>query len=1036
MPFIVPVRQLRNYHWVIEDPHPDKKRIFIENQAYNVDDLSGRIGEDFYFTYTNGSYTYSGDAANWYDWPVVYTEGRYGNSWADSRQAWPSGAGKWDPWLLSLDYNVVPKRVFYNKKDNKVYIFYPRDISTDNMRQDVRISNDLTDPIAMRITTQNDWIYVLYQRDDGTIIGLNRENNATYVAMMDFQYAETDQSPASIEIVNVMGTTNTIIFFIGTDISKSIGYFLVYNCSTHNYSVYQQGDATNTNGNVSISGVGGDCLLYDIGTGGYTNICYQFPSNLINEFDDIWLFYSSHWNASGVLSPKMIRWDKSSMQFASKDCTMVYPGTDTYADYGAPPTNNNYSAAGSNNWWIKPHAFWEPSSSKRFITFCTSEKSIQYYYSERWYASQQQRNWITYEIDPADPSILTYHSHIEWPNTWEFPRSWVPVNDSGDQMLVMLNGRTILMQWDPINGWEFTNTQSIDARAYGIDSTGRIYLVTRALAGSRRTGGTADAWLGGQGYNAIYTFDTTTPYNIQSKIVQGDGDTKEIKFEIDSTTYVTYGDEGIFPVVRRGTNYRIDVTNVTGSEPLAIRYSADDTTPVIGAPQGNSVNGAHGTIFDFFVPYDAPDSYVYQSTNNNFIQGTLTVVDKPKNENTIEIINVGYDYKVKGYYGSYPSIVLKRGVAYTFDLSSVSLLHAFAIRYDYLDTTPVKGAPISNAADGNYAQFITFIVPYDAPDILRYVCVNHQAAMRGTIRIVDAELEVYADNKKEFGMLSNTPLYKFFNQYHPFATDHPNYYSWNFDQTDRVWSSNNDDFNFHTGDFTVEFWLWSRGAWSSQSNTLGVVGQKMSNDPYKGWQIYRNSAQTLKMAVRYAGNNDFYSTADVEANTWAHWALVRNNGTMYWYKDGVECGSVSSTDDIYDTTADFLIGYSQTWGLYLNGMLSNLRICKGLAVYTGNFTVPNGPLSAYQSSGTNISAINGECVLLTCQDSDLIDNSGYKPVNLRISSDADDVSFVDTAGTVYQDSIDITTGTSKPTKLKLRRSVGDDLAQIKVSVIT
>ena len=33
------------------------------------------------------------------------------------------------------------------------------------------------------------------------------------------------------------------------------------------------------------------------------------------------------------------------------------------------------------------------------------------------------------------------------------------------------------------------------------------------------------------------------------------------------------------------------------------------------------------------------------------------------------------------------------------------------------------------------------------------------------------------------------------------------------------------------------------------------------------------------------------------------------------------------------------------------------RVVKGVAVYTGNFTTPNAPLFAIQSSGTNISAI-------------------------------------------------------------------------------
>jgi hypothetical protein len=65
-------------------------------------------------------------------------------------------------------------------------------------------------------------------------------------------------------------------------------------------------------------------------------------------------------------------------------------------------------------------------------------------------------------------------------------------------------------------------------------------------------------------------------------------------------------------------------------------------------------------------------------------------------------------------------------------------------------------------------------------------------------------------------------------------------------------------------------------------------------------------------------------------------------------------------------------------GEYVTGYISNTRIVKGLAVYTGNFTVPTSPLQATQSSGTNIAAITGSSTsLLTCQSNRLNDNSLY-----------------------------------------------------------
>ena len=61
---------------------------------------------------------------------------------------------------------------------------------------------------------------------------------------------------------------------------------------------------------------------------------------------------------------------------------------------------------------------------------------------------------------------------------------------------------------------------------------------------------------------------------------------------------------------------------------------------------------------------------------------------------------------------------------------------------------------------------------------------------------------------------------------------------------------------------------------------------------------------------------------------------------------------------------------------YLNGYISNARIVKGTAVYTGAFTVPSAPLSATQAAGTNIAAVTGTATsLLTCQSNRFVDNS-------------------------------------------------------------
>jgi hypothetical protein len=100
-------------------------------------------------------------------------------------------------------------------------------------------------------------------------------------------------------------------------------------------------------------------------------------------------------------------------------------------------------------------------------------------------------------------------------------------------------------------------------------------------------------------------------------------------------------------------------------------------------------------------------------------------------------------------------------------------------------------------------------------------------------------------------------------------------------------------------------------------------------------------------------------TTTLTANQWYHAAVVRNNGTTRLYLNGVEEGTPWADTVDYVSSTTFRIGqrYTSTAFNY-GGYLSDLRIVKGTAVYTGNFTPSTTPLTAI--AGTS---------LLTCQSS-------------------------------------------------------------------
>ena len=106
------------------------------------------------------------------------------------------------------------------------------------------------------------------------------------------------------------------------------------------------------------------------------------------------------------------------------------------------------------------------------------------------------------------------------------------------------------------------------------------------------------------------------------------------------------------------------------------------------------------------------------------------------------------------------------------------------------------------------------------------------------------------------------------------------------------------------------------------------------------------------------------------------------------YINGVQEGST------YPDTTNYIVGnpgptvFAEGSNLYAwNGYGSNVRVVKGVGVYTGAFTPPTAPLTATQSagpSGSNIAAITGtqtSLLLSSVSGSYLADSStnSYSP---------------------------------------------------------
>jgi len=209
---------------------------------------------------------------------------------------------------------------------------------------------------------------------------------------------------------------------------------------------------------------------------------------------------------------------------------------------------------------------------------------------------------------------------------------------------------------------------------------------------------------------------------------------------------------------------------------------------------------------------------------------------------------------------------------------------------------------------------------------------------------------------------STTPLYN---------------YSAQFNGSSYLTTAASSSLGFGTGDFTIEFWMNSTSTTNCRIMGNGAGGPWAANR----WVISFNDVATGK--IGFATNNTsstIVSTTATNLNngSWHHVAIVKSSNTYTIYVDGTSSGSATSATSVDGGGSfPFSIGFSNLSGdTVYTGYLSNARVIKGLAVYTGNFTVPTSPLSVSQSSGTNIAAVSSSQVsLLTCNALTLTDAS-------------------------------------------------------------
>ncbi len=140
------------------------------------------------------------------------------------------------------------------------------------------------------------------------------------------------------------------------------------------------------------------------------------------------------------------------------------------------------------------------------------------------------------------------------------------------------------------------------------------------------------------------------------------------------------------------------------------------------------------------------------------------------------------------------------------------------------------------------------------------------------------------------------------------------------------------DWDFGTGDFTIEFHF----RCATNAVTAGLISNYDSPD---GWSIQHLTGGALRMLH---GDTELKSEVwDPTENATNHVAICRSGTSLRMFINGTELGTATTdSTDLDASTAALAIGALPVPTQYADGFIANVRITKGVARYTENFTAP------------------------------------------------------------------------------------------------
>lgn len=188
---------------------------------------------------------------------------------------------------------------------------------------------------------------------------------------------------------------------------------------------------------------------------------------------------------------------------------------------------------------------------------------------------------------------------------------------------------------------------------------------------------------------------------------------------------------------------------------------------------------------------------------------------------------------------------------------------------------------------------------------------------------------------------------------------------------DYVTSSNTSDFDFGAGDFTIDYWAYEIA--NGAAPITHIARDKTAT--WTPWIISYNG--TVWMSSN-GSTWDIASSRTLGApvyNTWSHIEVNRSGNVFRTFRNGVQQDTWTSTLAFPPCSSPLSIGACQGAN-HMNGYIDELRISKGIARHTANFT----PETSEYTTPPVIPGVYGQVVAMVVANNqasvDLIDTTG------------------------------------------------------------